>query len=110
MQPRNLVFIFSDEHDYDEDGSTSDYWNAYADALESRGFSIHDADGFTVLSDSELAELDDSVDLFDFDSEAERDEFLAAVFETDSLAAEELDEVYYEGIVNDADVDVWRTL
>jgi hypothetical protein len=99
--------IFSDDEHDDEHGSTSDYWDAYADALESRGYTVHDADGF---STGWIDERDYSADLFAFDTEAERDDFLAAVFETDSLQAEELDEIYYEGVVSDADVDVWRSL
>jgi len=100
--------VFADDEHDDEHGSTSDYWEAFADALESRGFRI--IAPLPLLSDDELAELSEDADLFDFDSDDERDEFLAAVFEHDSLAAEDWDERYYEGVVNDADVDVWRSI
>lgn len=100
--------IFSDDEHDNEHGSTADYWEAYADALESRGFSVTDADGFTLMTDSELAELSEDVDLFAFDSAEEEAEFLAAVFETDSLAADLAEEEYYERLAaDDSDVDIW---
>lgn len=59
--------VFGTDHEFDDDGSTSDYWDAYVAAAETFAITVDTDELPFLLTDSELAELSSDVDVIPAD-------------------------------------------